>query len=102
MTSGAASGAAGPVPAPNTSPLVNPYVVHIPMRVDAYLNYGPQTRAGGDPSQKAFLSPITVPDFDGLQLQSGLVQHDIFEETEDPNYMCSVDRYRTQDQRQGM
>ena len=89
---------------PSTSPesKTSPRVILVPMKIDAFLNYDPRLRGFLDPQTRAYLAPITTPNFDGLQMHNGLVQHDIFEHLRDPPYMSDHDRYRVLPQRQGM
>ena len=79
-----------------------PYAIQIPMKLDVYLNYGRRLYVDTPSQQRAYIAPISAPDFQGLQMKSGLVQHDIFEDTRQAPYLCSTDRYRRLDSRKGM
>ena len=81
---------------------LTPRVILVPMTVDAYLNYAPRLTDKSNPQDRAYVAPITVPNLDGLQLDNGLVQHDIFDAHRDAPYMSNADRYRVQESRQGI
>ena len=72
------------------------------MKVDAYLNYGRTLGVSTPNEQRAYLAPITQPDFRGLQMQSDLIQHDIFEDVRDCPYLSSADPDRQRDSRRGV
>ena len=74
----------------------------IPMSIDAYVNYSPSQKVATDPRLRAYLAPVTAPNFDALKLDGDLVQHDIFEQLRDTPYMAAADRTRTLPSRQGV
>ena len=70
-------------------------VVLLPMKIDAYVNYGPDRQMGyGNNPDRAYLSPITQPNFEALKLDSDLIQHDIFDHHRTAPYRAFADRYR--------
>ena len=77
-------------------------VIWVPMKLDAYLNFDPRRTPGTDPRNRAYLAPINTPNFDGLQSQSGLLQHDIFEQHRNAPYLGYADPNRQTAKRQGM
>ena len=79
-----------------------PRVILIPMKLDAFINQDPRLRGEGDPQSRAYFAPITTPNFDGLSMRKGLIQHDIFENLREAPYLCDHDRYRVIPRRQGM
>ncbi|KAG8525204.1 uncharacterized protein KY384_008848 [Bacidia gigantensis] len=76
--------------------------VWVPMKLDAYLNSGPQYESQSDPRERAYLAPFNDPNFQGLQLDSRNLQNDIFEHHKSAPYMGAVDRTRKQQRRQGV
>ncbi|MCJ1404015.1 hypothetical protein MMC11_007239 [Xylographa trunciseda] len=80
----------------------NPNVVWVPMKLDAYLNYDPRRTVGTDPRSRAYLAPINTPNLDGLQLDSNLLQHDIFEQHRNAPYMGCADPCRQSARRLGI
>ena len=81
---------------------MDPKTIWVPMKLDAYLNSGPQYVSQSDPRERAYLAPFNAPNFQGLMFDENNLQHDIFEHHASAPYMGSTDRYRKLPQRQGM
>lgn len=75
--------------------------VYVPIIVDAYLNYDPSIQPSQSPD-RAYLAPLTTPNFESLQLDSGLIQHDIFDDLRDAPYLSNRERTRALTSRQGI
>ena len=76
--------------------------IWVPMRMDAYLNIDGRQTVKTDPRSRAYLAPINTPDYNGLQSNDGLIQHDIFEHHRDAPYMGCADPERQLARRQGV
>ncbi|KAG8527297.1 uncharacterized protein KY384_008041 [Bacidia gigantensis] len=74
----------------------------VPMKLDAFLNYDQRQTVAQDPRLRAYLAPITTPNYDALKMDADLVQHDIFDQLRDTPFMARADRYRTQPSNQGI
>ena len=75
--------------------------VYVPIVVDAYLNHDPSIQPSQSPD-RAYLAPLTTPNFESLQLDNGLIEHDIFEDLRNAPYLASRARTRALKSRQGI
>ena len=88
----------------HTPTMSDPRVVCVPMKVQAYVNYGSAQRYNQRQSEPtAYLAPTPQPNFTSLQLENSLIQqHDIFESIRRRPYRTSQDRTRLFPSRRGV